>query len=131
MAAANTILPTEDSEQAALFDWANYASGRHPELALLYAVPNGGKRHIKTAITLRRTGVKPGVPDIHLPVARGGYHSLYIEMKRRKGGTVSPEQKEWHKALTEQGHRCQVCKGWDEARQVLEEYLASGTTKTA
>lgn len=119
----NAPIPTEDSEQAALFDWANYATGRHPELVLLYAIPNGGKRHIKTAITLRRTGVKPGVPDIHLPVARGSYHSLYIEMKRRKGGTVSPEQKEWHKALQEQGHCCLVCKGWEEAREAIINYL--------
>lgn len=116
-------VPTENMEQAALFQWAEMSTGRHPELSLLFAVPNGGYRTSKTAAILQKTGVKPGVPDICLPVARGGYNSLYVELKRVKGGVVSINQKAWLKALQEQGHRVEVCKGWDAARAVIEDYL--------
>ena len=56
------------------FQWVTYQQGRFPELVLLYHIPNGGKRDAQTAISLKRQGVKAGVPDLHLPVARGGYH---------------------------------------------------------
>ena len=35
-------IPTEAEEQIALFEWARLQTGRFPELALLYHVPNGG-----------------------------------------------------------------------------------------
>ena len=99
-----------------------------PELGLLYAIPNGGKRAIKTAIALKAQGVKSGVPDMCLPVARGGYHGLYIELKRQKGGTVSETQKSWITALTEQGYKAVVCKGADEAIGTIKEYLWEHTS---
>ena len=77
--------PTEDEEQAALIEWAYIEGLRRPELMLLYAVPNGGYRPPRTAAILKRTGVRPGVPDLCLPVARPPYHGLYIELKRRRG----------------------------------------------
>ena len=82
-------VPLEDAEQRVIFQWAAMETAACPELWLLYAIPNGGKRAIKTAIALKAQGVKSGVPDMCLPVARGGYHGLYIELKRQKGGTVS------------------------------------------
>mgnify|MGYP004433785991 CR=1 FL=1 len=39
------------------------------------------QRDARTAANLKRQGVKAGVPDLHLPVARGGYNGLYIELK--------------------------------------------------
>ena len=30
--------------QAALFEWAKYASAKHPGLKLMFAIPNGGAR---------------------------------------------------------------------------------------
>lgn len=55
----------------------------HPELQLLYHVPNEGKRTWRTGARLKSEGLKPGVPDLCLPVARGKYHGLYVELKRR------------------------------------------------
>ena len=54
----------------------------------------GGKRDAKTATILKRQGVKAGVPDLHLPVARGGYHGLYIELKVGDN-TTTKKQKDW------------------------------------
>lgn len=117
------MIPTENAEQAALFQWAEVASGRYPELKLLHAIANGGKRDGRTAAVLQRTGVKPGVPDICLPVPRGDHHGLYIELKRRKGGALSANQRIWLNALTEQGHMAVCCKGADEAIRTIERYL--------
>ena len=96
-------VPLEDAEQRAIFQWAAMGTAARPELGLLYAMPSGGKRAVKTAIALKAQGVKSGVPDMCLPVARNGYHGLYIELKRQKGGTVSETQKSWLTALAEQG----------------------------
>jgi hypothetical protein len=127
---------TEHQEQVALFTWATVMSGRHPELKLLYAVPNGAfmggetaqakLRGIQRYRKLEAEGLKKGVPDICLPCARQGYHGLYIELKRIKGGTVSHEQKEWLAALNTEGYKAVVCRGFDEAREVIEEYLSIG-----
>lgn len=118
------IIPMEHQEQCALFEWAAWQEGLWPELRLMYAIPNGGKRDIRTAAMLKAEGVKPGVPDIFLPVPRGGKHGLYIELKRRKGGTVSKAQESWIRALTEQGYWCTVCHGWEAARDEILRYMA-------
>ena len=118
-------VPTEDTEQTWLFQWARLQSGKWPELSLLYAIPNGGRRPIKTAVNMKRTGTKAGVPDMFLPVARGGFHGMYIEMKRTKGGHVSDEQKAWIKALTEQGYKCVITKGWEDAAEQITAYLSA------
>ena len=124
-------VPLEDAEQRIIFRWAAMETAAHPELGLLYAIPNGGKRAIKTAIALKAQGVKSGVPDMCLPVARGGYHGLYIELKRQKGGVVSETQKSWITALAEQGYKAVVCRGADEAIRTIKEYLWEHTsTKT-
>lgn len=115
--------PTEDQEQSALFMWAAYQRGKYPELDLLYHIPNGGKRNIVTAAKLKAQGVKAGVPDLFLPVARNGCHGLYIEMKRIRGGKLSPQQTSWMDALQRQGYAVAVCKGAEEAQSVILNYL--------
>ena len=63
--------PLEAEEQKALFEWAGYMGGKHPELRFMYHVPNGGRRNAREAAMLKAEGVKAGVPDIVLPAARG------------------------------------------------------------
>lgn len=75
---------------------------------------------------MKAAGVKAGVPDMFLPVARGGSHGLYIELKRIKGGRVSAEQLAWMEELTREGYTCAVCHGWEEARKVIQTYLKGG-----
>jgi hypothetical protein len=120
---AKIPVASEHQEQKNLFEWAELASGRHPELALMFAVPNGGARNIVVAKKLKAEGVKAGVPDIILPVARKRFHGLAIEMKRMAGGRVSDDQLFWLDALTEQSWLAVVCKGWEEAVAVIDGYL--------
>ena len=120
---------TESQEQQLLFEWAALSAGRWPELALMYHIPNGGSRSKAEAGRFRAEGVKAGVPDICLPAARGGYHGLYIELKRVKGGRVSPAQQGWIAALRDQGYCACVCKGWDDAAHVIKKYLENKIEK--
>jgi hypothetical protein len=116
---------SEHKEQVALFRWAEFAAARRPELRLLYAIPNGGHRHKAVAARMKAEGVRRGVLDICLPVARAPHHGLYIEMKTRRG-RVSPDQRRWIAALRAQGYRAEVCRDWSEARQVIEQHLDGG-----
>ena len=118
----NIRIDTESGAQEMLFTWAMWQQEGRPELKLLYHVPNGGKRDAKTGRALKRQGVKAGVPDLCLPVARGGYHGLYIEQKEKKN-TTSPKQKEWINDLGQQGYYAAVCRGWEEAKETIENYL--------
>lgn len=116
------VVPTEHAEQRALMQWAEIEAGRHPELALLFAIPNGGHRIPAVAVRLKAEGVKAGVPDLFLPVARQECHGLWIEMKA-KDGRVSPKQGEWMERLEEQGYRVAVAFSAEEAMQILKDYL--------
>ena len=120
---ATTYIPQEKEEQTALMKWAVLSAGRRPELRLIYHIPNGGSRNAIEARNLKAQGVKAGVPDICLPVARKGYHGLYIELKRQQGGRVSEAQDGWIKALNEQGYLAKVCAGFMEAVRLIEDYL--------
>ena len=117
---------SEHDEQVALFDWA--AVSRLPGIDLMLAIPNGGQRNKAVAGKLKAEGVKRGVPDIFLPVARNGYHGLFIELKRSKigssqAGRATKEQIQWLSDLTDQGYMAVLCVGWDAARRTVEGYL--------
>ena len=79
-------MASEAQHQAYVIKWSQQPSIRRqwPELALLHHIPNGGTRDAVEAKHLKQQGVKSGVPDICLPVARGGYHGLF-----GTSGTVS------------------------------------------
>ena len=123
-------VPTEHAEQVALFSWARYSVGRYPELDLLFAIPNAGgfsggfKNNARRVQRLIDEGLKPGMPDTCLPVSRGGFHSLYVELKRRRGGSVKESQHDVKAALEAAGNKVVICKGWEEARAAILDYLA-------
>ena len=111
--------PSEHLEQVTLIAWYR----RTYKNELLVAIPNGGKRHIKTALAMKQEGVSKGFPDLFLPVPNTQFHGLFIEMKRRKGGTVSPKQAEWCEYLNDAGYRAVICKGFEEAKEAIKCYL--------
>lgn len=117
-------MPNEHQEQVAVVQWAALAVCTWPELDALYAIPNGGNRDGRVGKHMKDEGARAGVPDLHLPVARGGHHSLYVEMKRRDGGRTSAEQREWAERLSRYGNLVVTCNGADEAIQTIERYLA-------
>lgn len=113
----------EYQEQRNLFELCDKLKGKYPEVSLLFHIPNGGRRDAAEAANLKRQGVKPGVPDLFFPVARGGYNGLFIELKRTEGGRLSEYQKHWLHLLEKQGYCAVVCHGAREAVDVIIRYL--------
>lgn len=112
----------EHKEQAALIRWANMSLGKYPMLKWMFAVPNGGHRHIAVAVKLKAEGVKKGPLDLWLPFKSKGYSGLVIEMKIGNN-KLTPEQEEWAEFLDSQGWSVHVCYNWNEARTAIEDYL--------
>lgn len=116
-------IPTESDEQQSLFRWINWVLPKYPELELFHHITNEGKRSVYEGARLKREGLLKGVPDLHLPVAHGDYSSLYIELKRSKGGRVSKEQEERFLQLRKAGNFVMICYGWEEAKEAIEYYI--------
>lgn len=113
---------SEDTEQIAVIGWSRYQVNVHPELRLLHHCPNGGSRNKAEAVKLKQMGVVAGVPDLHLPVPKGIYNGLYIEMKYG-GGRLEKTQREFLKTAAEYGSYCAVCYGAEEAIGIIKDYV--------
>lgn len=70
---------------------------------------------------LKASGLSKGFPDLEVFIGNG--KSLYIEMKRKKGGVVSEEQKKWIDWLNDNGYSAKVCHGADEAIEYVREVI--------
>lgn len=116
-------IPYEHDEQVMLFEWVEMTAAKYPHLAFCYSNTNGGKRHPSTARKLKESGAKAGIPDIFFPYPVDNYHGLWIELKRKKGGRVSPEQRFWINYLKEQNYSVHVCKGHEQAIDTICDYL--------
>jgi len=115
---------TEHAHQTAFFAWCALPDQQraYPQLKLMFAIPNGGERNKIVAGNLKAEGVKAGVLDIFLPVARGGFHGLFVEMKVQPN-RLTLEQKEFRAAVELQCYASLVCYSWIEAALGIERYL--------
>lgn len=109
-------IPSEHEEQRAFISWWRKSL---PD-CWIHAIPNGGGRGIREAGRLKAEGVSAGVPDLFCPSL-----CLWIEMKKRKGGSVSKEQKEWHEHLRQVGYTVIVPRGAQEAALLVIEFLSN------
>lgn len=112
------MVPTEEQEQIKLAEYLD----RHNYTWC--HVPNGGFRNVVTGKRLKAQGVKPGVPDVLIfdPVKHvegKSYVGIAIELKRQKGGQLSMHQKNWLNYLRQCGWYTVVCKGADQAIDLL------------
>jgi len=120
---------TEDEHQELIFEWVDSHLDTYPLLKLLYANMNGVRRSKRYTAKLKRRGLKSGIPDMFLPVARHGFHGLYIELKRPKtkdhnAGIMSTSQKMWNRELMDQGYACMIAYGHQEVISLFEHYFA-------
>lgn len=118
----------EGQEQAALMREIELC---YPKVfELIYHVPNGGHRVKAVAAKLKAQGVKAGVPDLVLPMARGGYFGLYIEFKATiDPAPVSASQSACLRRLSEQGYLAVVCRGHFDAMEQVRAYLRMQPTR--
>jgi len=113
------LFPTEHQEQCRVIAWCD----AHPIAKTIFAIPNGSHKSPAMAAKFKREGLRPGVPDLFLPVPSKGYHGLFIEMKRTRGSVTSTAQKEWEHELREFGYGYYCCKGAEDAIQSIQNYL--------
>ena len=84
---ASGYTPVRSMMSKSPFQWAALHAGAILSWALLFAIPNGGKRDKVTAIQLQAEGVRPGVPD-GVACRPPGWHGLFIELKGIKNKTT-------------------------------------------
>jgi hypothetical protein len=90
----------------------------------LWAIPNGGARHIGTALKLKAEGVTAGVSDLFLMIPANGLHGLFIEMKKLiKGAKLQQNQIEFLNLAESMGYGAEVAYGFEEAQKIIQKYL--------
>ena len=111
-------------------------SNRTPVDALewFHAIHNQGHGDKVRGGMAKAEGVRKGIADTFLPVPRGNWHGLYIEMKKpaekpksstAKGG-VSDEQAQFGAYCNANGYGWMVCYSWREAANALRSYIEWG-----
>lgn len=111
---------SEHLEQKLVIQWFRI---QYPRVyKCLWAIPNGGVRHIGTAIKLKKEGVLPGVPDLFLMIPKKNKHGMFIEMKA-KSGKLQQNQKDFIKLAQSMGYEAITCYGFEEAKQKITNYL--------
>lgn len=115
---------SESAHQRAIFKWTQQPHIRQkwPDLKLLFHVKNETTEGARQVAVDRASGVKPGVPDLCLPVARGKYHGMFVELKNETG-RLRKEQKWWLNELGIEGYFATVCHGWESAVRTISWYM--------
>lgn len=135
MIARVVTCPLEAEEQEKFFEWVELAKNRHTELETIYSSANGevrprkynkktGSWYCPSGKRLKKQGARRGIPDVHLPVSRGGFASLFLELKRVRGGRLSTDQVVVIRDLRKHGNKVVVCKGCDAAIAATMQYLS-------
>lgn len=113
--------PTEDAEHMAVVR-ALRAKG-----IPFWHTPNEiWTQSIKQKVRSKALGTQSGIPDLF--VCFPG-QIVGIEMKRKKGGVVSPTQKYWAQILEQCNIPVWVAHGYDEAMEVIAKYEPLGKVK--
>lgn len=126
-----SINPKEDEVQQDVWKWLAYIPvGPLSLQSFTYMVPNGtylgsGSRAGKARYIakLKSMGFKSGVSDLVIALPRAHYSSAYIELKRKKGGTLRPGQKDFLRLMWAAGHYVTISRGFDEACEDIQDYM--------
>jgi hypothetical protein len=124
----------ESQIQQAIIRWRDHNVGLEPELKWLHAIPNGGGRSKAQAGKLKAEGVTKGILDLSLPVLRGPYVGLLIELKKpglrgHKNAGLTDEQVEYAAHQRANGRLVAIHDDAAEAITTIKHYLALGAAK--
>ena len=110
----------EHLAQSLLVKWFRL---QYPLMAkCLFAIPNGGVRHIGTALKLKSEGVTAGVSDLFLMIPSGQKHGLFLEMKQ-KDGKLQQNQTEFLNLAESMGYGAEVAYGFEDGVEKIKKYL--------
>lgn len=121
------MLGPEDAIQFDYFQFVDTYKGRFPQLACVFAIPNGSAKSRTQAAVMQVTGLRAGVPDVLIAVSGqpsviSQEHGFFIEFKS-PGSYPTPVQREWHERLRDAGYRVEVHKSWITAANATIEFL--------
>ena len=118
-------VPLEDDEAVVFADWLRAMNIPHTHIA--NEIGGSTKAAKLRALKAKRMGQTAGVWDyeLFLPINNvfgevDAYQEVRVELKRTKGGTVSPAQKQWGKIYEMSGIPCAVCKGAEKAIELVK-----------
>jgi hypothetical protein len=111
----------EHDQQTAFFRWVRMRLPQYRRV--IFAVPNGGLRDVRTAARLRAEGVTPGVWDIMCCIPHGGHPGCCIEMKSGKNKLTYDQQEFCFDMNVNGWHMVGPCYSWTTAANGLLEYL--------
>lgn len=110
-----------------------YARVKYPGIRTMVCpiVFYGGnlKQRLIQGKIMKDMGYEKGTLDIFFFKARGEFHGLIIEMKKKVGGKESPDQIKMIQDLIREGYCVVVCRGYEEAVKMLDGYM-NGQLKT-
>jgi len=116
------FIPLEKDEQKAVVAWCR---AKHvPIFASMNGVMIGGENKFAMIANLKAQGLEVGTPDLFIPIAKNGYHGLFIEVKRIKRSVVRPEQVAWIELLNKNGYKAVIAYGYQESIEYIGAYLA-------
>lgn len=113
---------SESREQQIIFEWASWQKNKYPGIEAMYHIANEGKRSASNGSRLKREGLKSGVSDICVPVAKCGYNNLYIELKSGKN-KATKEQLDFIGLINKYGGKALVVYEADNAIEVIKAYF--------
>lgn len=112
--------PLETVEQQAFVMYLDILE-RHGKIRKFSAI--GHNTYTKSFSQLaknKREGVRAGVLDLFIVLKQG---QIWIEMKRKQGGTISPEQQEFADEINASGGKAFFAYGFEEAKAILNQFL--------
>lgn len=115
------LTPTEAQEHTAV---VVYVQSQYGTRCRVMHAMNEGKRGWKSQAALKTHGVSKGFPDLQVFDRETG-RVLFLELKRTKGSSTSPEQKDWIAWLKAAGFAAHICKGFDEAKTAIDNFFKS------
>ena len=119
------------SESQMQINFLRWFAVKHADLFdKIFSIPNGAKNGgrknkngvpVQAAI-MKAEGLKKGVADLFLSVARSGFHGLYIESKTPVG-TWDQDQKDFAAAVIPEGYAYILCRTPEQYEQQVTDYL--------
>ncbi len=118
------LIPFENDDQRAVFEWAErqVEEKRYSELCLMYLLPHATRwSFLLMGYFERATNI--AAPDICLPVPKGGFGALYIELRHASAARRRPDENDFVHGLRAFGNAALTVYGADEAIAVIRSYL--------
>lgn len=115
---------SEDAIHLAIINWLKTIPYKDKTLEdYFHHSPNGGVSSFRQKAKFKAMGTKNGYCDLQADIARRGYHGLRVEIKKEKGGVVSPAQKERIEMLNDENYYAVVTRGLQESVDAIKWYM--------